>query len=96
MSYVNTADFSYRKLPIYYLTPLEVVCLARGIGEKKWAKCQEAGRTRLDPEVSALAYGAEIRVALRPPKDMRPPEAWLHEAKISDDTLRDTLKLVKS
>lgn len=95
MAFINQGN-DYRPLPIYYLTPLEVVCLARKFGQKRWAKCEEEGAKRLDPEVTAVAMGAEIRVALRPPKDMRPPLEWLLEAKITPARLQDTLRMIES
>lgn len=80
MSYVNTGDFSYKKLPLRYVTPHEVVAMALKAGEKKWKKAQEAGALRLDRECVAVYTNCEIRTCLprdlRHVQDMRGDEGW--------------------
>lgn len=86
MSYVNTGDFSYKKLPIRYVLPLELVAMALKAGDERWTKAQEAGKARLDPEVNAVYMGCEIRTCLprdlKHVQDMRGDEGWLIEAGI--------------
>lgn len=80
MTYVNTGDFSYKKLPLRYVTPDEVVAIALKAGEKKWKKAQEMGAMRMDREVVAVYAGCEIRTCLprdlRHVQDMRGDEGW--------------------
>lgn len=86
MSFVNTGDFSYKKLPLRYVTPHELVAMALKAGESKWTKAQEEGRRRLDPQVNAVYMGCEIRVCLPRDlphvQDMRGDEGWMIEAGI--------------
>lgn len=95
---VIVRDEPFIRLPIYYLQPHELVCMAVKMGEKRWAKCEEAGKKRRNPHVRAVALGAEVRLTLRRPEDMpemRPPAEWLAEAGITPGALRDTVKMLR-
>lgn len=92
MSLINTGDFSYKKLPIRYVTPLELTAMALKAGMKRWTKAQEEGVKRLDPAVNAVYMGCEIRVCL--PRDLkhvadcRGDDGWMLEAGISRERPR--------
>ncbi len=74
---VQVAD-NFRPLPEYYVDPLEMTAIGLLLGEKKMDKARLAARERAIGEF-AIVGNASIRVKLRPPADMRPPEPWLHE-----------------
>lgn len=86
MTAVNAGDFSYKKLPLRYLTPHEIVAVALKAGEKKWKKAQEAGALRFDRECVAVYADCEIRTCLprdlRHVQDMRGDEGWQLEVGI--------------
>lgn len=95
MSRTVLRDHPFIWLPIYYLQPLEIACMAVQMGEKKWAKCEEAGKERGNKHVRAVAYGAEVRATLRKDHDMHPPAEWLLEAGITPGNMADTLKMIR-
>lgn len=74
---VQTRD-PFRPLPEYALDPLEVTAVGLKLGADKWTKCRMAAKERGLREY-AIVGDASIRVILRPPADMRPPDGWLHE-----------------
>ena len=86
MSFVNTADCSYKALPIRYVTPIEYVAMAMKAGDKRWTKARDAGKARQDYHVLAVWTGCEIRTCL--PSDLghvqdhRGDEGWQLEVGI--------------
>lgn len=69
---------TFRALPEYYLDPLEITAVGLKLGEDKMEKCILAAKDRGLREF-AIIGDCSIRVTLRPPVDMRPPEPWMHE-----------------
>ena len=74
---VQVADF-FKALPDYYLDPLEITAVGLKLGEHEMEKCILRAKERGVREF-AIIGDCSIRVTLRPPQDMRPPEGWLHE-----------------
>ena len=74
---IQVAD-SFRPMPEYYVDPLELTAIGLKLGEIEFGKARLRAQERGLREM-AIIGNASIRVALRPPADMRPPEGWLHE-----------------
>ena len=69
---------TFRALPEYVLDPLEITAVGLKLGEIEMEKAILRAKSRGLREF-AIIGDCSIRVALRPPADMRPPEPWLHE-----------------
>lgn len=96
MGGIARLDKQYKPLHIFVLDPLEFVALGLKLGEEKMKKCIKDKWNHPDPQKTAcVAHGAIIYTATFPErthKDHRPPEAWLHEAGITEAMLHQALK----
>jgi hypothetical protein len=68
----------FKALPEYVVDPLEVTAIGLKLGAHRMDKARRAAKERGLREF-AIVGNASVRVSLRPPADMRPPEPWLHE-----------------
>lgn len=68
----------FRPLPEYCIDPLEMTAIGLKLGPLKLDAARLAAQERGLREF-AIVGDCSIRVQLRPPADMRPPEPWLHE-----------------
>jgi hypothetical protein len=69
---------TFKPLPEYVLDPLEITAVGLKLGAHRMDKARLAAKERGLREF-AIVGNASVRVNLRPPADMRPPEGWLHE-----------------
>lgn len=74
---VQVRDF-YVPLPEYCLDPLEITAIGLMVGESRFEKFRLRAKERGTGEFAIIGDSA-IHVSLHPPKDMRPPEGWIHE-----------------
>jgi hypothetical protein len=94
-------DPLYKPHHIFVLDPLEYVALCLNVlkgrkGEERLEQMRKAKFAHPDHQKIALvAHGALIYTALYPDKthkDMRPPEAWMHMAGITEGALWEARK----
>ncbi len=75
---LNFVRDDFKRLPVYSITPLEVVAIGLKMGPDKFDRCRVAAFKRMMGEFAVIGDCA-LRVEVVPPDDARPPEGWLRE-----------------